>query len=153
MKCVTIVVILHSLLEISCWKYFTSLSDLTLTGSDKDFDVMHSEYTFGNCQEGNIKFFVHVHKDHMDVLGKLIIREWLNIRRIPTCIVLRATSFEIDMFRSTAYAFQICIPRITYCHSQKRFKYFYYEWYIPKEMIGGMNWDIYFYGPEGVVYQ
>lgn len=35
---------------------------------------MHSEYTFGNCQEGNIKFFVHVHKDHMDVLGKLIIR-------------------------------------------------------------------------------
>ncbi|KAG6462333.1 hypothetical protein O3G_MSEX013199 [Manduca sexta] len=73
----------------------------------------------------------------MDVLGKVIIRGWIDIMRIPTCIILRATSHTEDTFRSTSYPFQICVPRITYCHSQKRFKYHYYEWYIPNELYIG----------------
>lgn len=78
---------------------------------------------------------------------------WLDIKRIPTCIRLRASSYSYDMFRSTAYNFQMCVPRITYCHTHRRYKYFYYEWYIPPDMVGGMNWDIYFYGPPSLFWQ
>lgn len=74
--------------------------------------------------------------------------------RIPTCIILRGTAYEEDTFRSTSYPFQMCVPRITYCHTQKRFKYYYYEWYIPNDkFIGGMNWDIIFYGPPNLTWQ
>ncbi|XP_041975771.1 uncharacterized protein LOC121730698 [Aricia agestis] len=137
----------------TCWQYFTSLSDITLMGSPQQEMVIHSDYTFGDCKRPDIRLYAHVHKGHMDVLGKIIIREWLKIPRIPTCIVLRARSFEEDLFRSTAYNFQMCVPRIVYCHSRKRFKYFFYEWYIPTDMVGGMDWDIYFYGPIAMDWQ
>lgn len=66
---------------------------------------------------------------------------------MPICIILRARSFEVDTFRSTAYKFQMCVPRIAYAHSQRRFVYYFYEWYIPYDLVGGMNWDITFYTP------
>ncbi|XP_052759070.1 uncharacterized protein LOC113518544 [Galleria mellonella] len=136
-----------------CWQYFTSLQHLTLQNSVPDPEYIHSEYFFGNCKRKNVILYTHVHLDHMDVLGKIIIRGWIDIIRIPICIILRATSYETDMFRSTAYNFQMCVPRITYCHSKRRFKYHYYEWYLPYNMVGGMNWDLYFYGSPSKEWQ
>ncbi|XP_028041381.1 uncharacterized protein LOC114251356 [Bombyx mandarina] len=114
---------------------------------------VHSQYIYGDCKRVNQIFYTHVHLDHIEVLGKIIMRGWIEVLRIPTCIILRAVANQEDTFRSTSYPFQICVPRITYCHSQNRFKYFYYEWYIPTEYIGGMDWDIYFYGPPNLEWQ
>ncbi|XP_059051078.1 uncharacterized protein LOC131845931 [Achroia grisella] len=136
-----------------CWQYFTSLHHLTLTNSIPDPQYVHSEYYFGECKRTNNILYTHVHLDHMDVLGKIIIRGWIEVIRIPTCILLRATSYENDMFRSTAFNFQMCVPRITYCHSMKRYKYHYYEWYLPYDMVGGMNWDLYFFGSPSKEWQ
>ncbi|KAI8438706.1 hypothetical protein MSG28_011119 [Choristoneura fumiferana] len=117
-------------------------------------DVTHSEYYFGKCrkEEGYV-FYSHTHLDHMEVLGKIIVRGWVDVPRIPTCIVLRATSHPEDMLRSTSHNFQMCVPRITYCHSHERIKYYYFEWYLPEDMEGGMNWDIYFYGPPSLYWE
>lgn len=84
------------------------------------------------------------------VLNQYFFQGWLLIRRIPTCIFMRGKSYDFDMLRTTTYNFQLCVPRITYCHSHQRFKFFYYEWYIPKDYNGGMDWDIYFFGPESL---
>ncbi|XP_063823008.1 uncharacterized protein LOC135072911 [Ostrinia nubilalis] len=137
----------------SAWQYFTEFKDLVMYGTKLEPKHIHSEYIYGDCNRKDIIFYTHVHIDHMQVLGKLIVRGWIETLRIPVCILLRAMSYEYDLFRSTAYNFQICVPRITYCHSRRRFKYFYYEWYIPMDMIGGMDWDIYFYGPSTQIWQ
>ncbi|XP_038207733.1 uncharacterized protein LOC119829335 [Zerene cesonia] len=152
-KLFCIFILLNLVAKSVPWQYFTSISDLTLIGSDKEPVRMHSQYTYGNCKRRDLKLFAHVHKDHIEILGKVIVRGWLKIIRMPTCIILRATSYEEDLFRSTTYNFQICVPRITYCHSKHRYKYFYYEWYLPLDYIGGMNWDLYFYGPPNLVWQ
>ncbi|RVE48146.1 hypothetical protein evm_007206 [Chilo suppressalis] len=136
------------------WQFYTSLNDYTLIGTAKTQLHVHSEYYFGHCKPGKgLMFYSHIHKTHMEILGKLIIRGWIEVLRIPTCIILRANSHEYDLMRSSAYNFQFCVPRITYSHSQKRYKYFYYEWYIPEDMVGGMDWDIYFYGPSNIDWQ
>ncbi|XP_035453058.1 uncharacterized protein LOC118278093 [Spodoptera frugiperda] len=137
----------------SCWQFFTSLSDIKLTNSPEVKEHLHSQYMFGDCREGTVKFYTHTHLDSMQVLGKVIVRGWLDLIRIPTCIILRGYGHEADLYRSTTYNFQMCVPRITYCHTHRRFKYYYYEWYIPLDMSGGMNWDIYFYGPPTAEWQ
>ncbi|PZC78418.1 hypothetical protein B5X24_HaOG202162 [Helicoverpa armigera] len=131
----------------SCWQFFTSVLDYTLSNSKFDPEHIHSEYYFGDCKRESHIFYTHTHLDHLQILGKVIVRGWIDVPRIPTCILLRGTGFEDDMFRSTTYNFQMCVPRITYCHTHHRFKYHYYEWYLPPDVFGGMNWDIYFFGP------
>lgn len=51
------------------------------------------------------------------------------------------------MFRTTAYKFQMCTPVITFIYAQDRYRYFYYEWFLPDETLTGVEWDLYFYGP------
>ncbi|XP_026739292.1 uncharacterized protein LOC113502112 [Trichoplusia ni] len=138
---------------VSCWQYFTPLKDIVLDNSKLEPQHLHSDYYFGDCKRPSQIFYAHVHLDHMEVLGKIIIRGWLDLKRIPTCIILRSTAYAYDLLRSTTYNFQFCVPRITYCHTHKRHKYYYYEWYLPMDVVGGMNWDIYFYGPPNVEWQ
>ncbi|KAL0901369.1 hypothetical protein ABMA27_006646 [Loxostege sticticalis] len=153
MECLPILCLFVLVNPVFGWQFFTNFRDLTMSGTGLEAKHIHSEYVYGDCRRKDLVFYTHVHIDHMQILGKLIIRGWIEALRIPTCIFLRAMSYEYDLFRSTAYNFQICVPRITYCHSRKRWKYFYYEWYIPMDMVGGMDWDIYFYGPPNLTWQ
>ncbi|XP_063549100.1 uncharacterized protein LOC134756201 [Cydia strobilella] len=133
-----------------CWQYFTSFSDWKLSATPAE-EYLHSEYFFGNCfkSQGAV-FYTHTSFNHLQLLGKLILRAWIPVPRIPTCIILRATSSLDDLFRYTSYNFQVCVPRITYCHSHTRYKYHFLEWYIPKNFTGGMDWDVYFFGPRSM---
>ncbi|XP_049868139.1 uncharacterized protein LOC126368286 [Pectinophora gossypiella] len=136
----------------SCWQYFTTMEDLKLSNSPPMDQIVHSEYIYGWCNSTDLKFYTHVELNHIDIIGKPIVRGWIQVPQIPTCIRLRALAYEEDTFRSTAYPFQMCVPRITYCHQQIKFAFYYYEWYIPEFMEGGMNWDIFFFGPEKLYY-
>lgn len=70
------------------------------------------------------------------------------MKHLPSCIVLRGTSFLEDTYRAIAFNFQICVARLTFIYSLKTWRYYYYEWYIPNDIPGTMNWDISFYGPD-----
>ncbi|CAB3258806.1 unnamed protein product [Arctia plantaginis] len=134
--------------------YFETLEDFSpnFTNTKPGDKYIHSEYRYGDCDRPGIKFYTHVHKDSLSILGKLIVRGWLDIRRIPICVILRARSFYYDQLRSTSFPFQFCVPRIAYCHSHKRYRYYYYEWYIPYNFDGGMEWDLYFYGSPSMTW-
>lgn len=90
------------------------------------------------------------YKDNLTLFTVYIsFQDWLfDTWRIPTCIILRASSYESNAFRLTYYNFEICVPRVTFCYDKKRWNYYYYEWYIPKGITYGSDWDIYFYGPN-----
>ncbi|KAJ0182412.1 hypothetical protein K1T71_001781 [Dendrolimus kikuchii] len=147
------VVLIDLVILTSGWQFFASLSDFKLYGATPEAEHLHSEYFFGECRRKDKKFLTHVYLDHIDILGKLIVRGWIDVPRIPTCMILRGTTYQEHLFRATAYNFQMCVPRITYCHTGHRFRYYYYEWYIPVDMEGGMNWDIFFYGPTELSWQ
>ncbi|XP_013183213.1 uncharacterized protein LOC106129258 [Amyelois transitella] len=124
-----------------------------MTGTDMEQLALHSEYYFGDCRRSGIRLYTSVHIQNIEVTGKIIIRGWIDVKRIPTCIVLRGYAPNEHLFRSTSYNFQMCAPRISYCHSKRQFRYYYYEWYIPSNYKGGMDWDILFYGPPSLVWQ
>ncbi|CAB3258807.1 unnamed protein product [Arctia plantaginis] len=128
-----------------CWQMFAEMAHFPKPSYDPD--IVHSVYIYGDCKRRGIILLSHVHKEGIEIVGKLFVRGWLDINRIPTCIILKAYSFTRDLLRDTTENFQICVPRITYCHTHKRYKYYYYEWHIPYFYKGGMNWDLYFYGP------
>ncbi|CAH0592525.1 unnamed protein product [Chrysodeixis includens] len=141
--------IVHS---CTCWRFFQTLVDYTFKESIPFVANAQNEFIYGNCTVKKKKFYTHVHLDRMEVIGKIILRGWLNIERMPSCIVLRGSSIDndpVDIARGTAHSFQFCIPRVTFCHSQRRWRYFYYEWFVPYDLASNMDWDIYLYGPYG----
>ncbi|XP_013134871.1 PREDICTED: uncharacterized protein LOC106100547 [Papilio polytes] len=115
----------------------------------KDGHVFKNEYVFGDCKNPKKIYYEKHHKTVQEVQRASVIRDWLfDTWRIPTCIILRASSYESNAFRLTYYNFEICVPRVTFCYDKKRWNYYYYEWYIPKGITYGSDWDIYFYGPN-----
>nr|XP_053609750.1 uncharacterized protein LOC128674839 [Plodia interpunctella] len=149
------IVLLNVLVVQICgWQYFTRFRDILMAGTHEKAISSHSEYYFGDCKREGLIFYTSTHITNIELEQKLIIRGWIDVLRIPTCILLRGYSAREHTFRATLHSFQMCVPRISYCHSKKQFKLYYYEWYIPVEDYqGGMEWDLIFYGPPSIAWQ
>ncbi|CAH0695269.1 unnamed protein product [Spodoptera exigua] len=76
----------------SCWQFFTSIGDYKLTNSPKTEEHLHSQYMYGDCKLGEVKFYTHVHLDHTSVLGKVIIRYIILNTRKPQQFILIVSS-------------------------------------------------------------
>lgn len=70
------------------------------------------------------------------------------MKALPSCIILRGTSFEEEFCQAPAFNFKICPARLTIIYKRATWRDYFFEWYTPSNFAENMNWDLFFYGPN-----
>ncbi|CAB3258808.1 unnamed protein product [Arctia plantaginis] len=143
-------VMTHTMLSIVqlswCWEaYFTTLV--------RDTDNASTEYVFGNCDfKKDLKLYTIVNIEVADMKNKVILRAIMeDVKRQPTCVILRSKGKEEATYLDAPYSLQICVVRITYIFSRIRHNLFFYEFYIPPGYTSQVDWEMSVYGPSKVL--